>query len=861
LPEDAQEMIGRTLGRYRLTDRIGDEGPGEVYRADDTVIERQVELWLLPASAVDPARLDRLRQEAERAAAFVHPNVATLYGLEEAEGRFFVTSQPMADRSLASLLREREIAPQDALEVAVALSDVLTAAQEAGVVHGGLRPADVKLAADGTIVVTGFGLGEWRRAAEAEMVESSPESSGLRVAPPALPPDHRDDIFAFGRILEEMIPAGDPAGGDGQLPEKAASGLRRLLRQCLSEDPAQRPRSASELRRPLEELQLQLLREPEPEPEPGEPESPESSLGVGARWGIAAAFLLLVLIVAWVVWPGSDRQEREVEAATEAEEEAPATGLVDLAVLPLASADGLEDRLLAAGFGQEVTRLLALENGLSVMAASSAALAVTGESTAAERGRRLGAAHLLEGSFAWQREAEMSRAEVALRLLRTSDGAVIWARTIEGFFGEIIELQDEVATLVARRLGVQGGGGSRSRLTGSLGAYTLYLEGVGRMATATGPAELRAAAASFEQAVILDPGLVLAHARLARLHVALHAAEPSGGHLAVARGIMAKARRLDADNAEVRRAAGELEMASGGDLALAREELTTALERLADDSELRRALALIDRQQGRWEEAIESLTAARRLDPGNLDLLTILVETLAWQRRFDAAAEHVERTRLLVPDAVEIGLLRADLLLHGRGAVQRARVVLEAMPERARSDPRWQERMLRLDLCEGRYESALARLPRLDRDEEETLVEEAWIHHHMGDAQLAAAGFERARDLLDDRLLAAPAEPRLSALLGQAYAGTGGARLGIRVGQRAVAQVPVTVDAVAGAVLVERLARTYVLAGDLEHALDELAFLLEVPSPVTVALLRLDPVWEPLRDRPRFQSLLEHYRP
>jgi tetratricopeptide (TPR) repeat protein len=237
------------------------------------------------------------------------------------------------------------------------------------------------------------------------------------------------------------------------------------------------------------------------------------------------------------------------------------------------------------------------------------------------------------------------------------------------------------------------------------------------------------------------------------------------------------------------------------------------------------------------------------------------VRTLAWKRRFDEAAEQVERLRTLLPAAVETTLLRADLLLLDGGATGPARAALEVMPEAARSDSRWQERMLRLDLYEARYESALARLPGLRRERGEELIERAWIHRHMGNRRRAAAEFERARDLLDDRLESTPGDPGLSALLGQAYAGTGGAHLGIRMGQRAVTQQPVTVDAVAGAEQVERLARIYVLAGDFEHALDELAFLLEIPSPVTVAVLRLAPVWEPLRDEAGFQALLERFGP
>ena len=272
-------------------------------------------------------------------------------------------------------------------------------------------------------------------------------------------------------------------------------------------------------------------------------------------------------------------------------------------------------------------------------------------------------------------------------------------------------------------------------------------------------------------------------------------------------------------------------------------------------------MALIDRRQSRWDEAIERLAAARRRDPLDLELATDLVRSLAWKRRFDEAAEQAEALATLLPEAVETGLLRADLLLRHLGGVREARIVLEAMPETAHADPRWQERMLRLDLYTGDYEAALGRLPALGLEETEELIERAWIYRHMGRARRSAATFERARDLLDDRLEASPGDPGLSARLGQAYAGTGGGTLGVRMGQRAVGQLPVTADAVAGPELVERLARIYVLTGDNDHALDELAFLLEIPSPVTVAVLRLDPTWRPLRGEARFRKLLERFGP
>ncbi|MFQ5350505.1 MAG: hypothetical protein ACE5EG_08700, partial [Thermoanaerobaculia bacterium] len=449
-----------------------------------------------------------------------------------------------------------------------------------------------------------------------------------------------------------------------------------------------------------------------------------------------------------------------------------------------------------------------------ITADSAAAAAAAGVSA-----DRLGAAHVLEGSFVWQRDADISRAEVTVWLSRASDGELLWSETLEGFFGEIPGLQGRVAAGVGRRLEAGARAPGRA-VTDSQGAYEAYLEGIGRSAAAGEAEDLRSAVASFERAVLLDPGLHLAHTRQVHLQIALAAAEPAGEALAAARQALTAARRIGDGDPAVRRAAADLELAAGGDTAVVLEELNEALARLPGDSELLHHLALIDRRQSRWDEAIERLTTARRRDPLNLALATDLVRSLAWKRRFDEAAEQADALASLLPEALEPALLRVDLSLRSRGASREARAVLEALPESVRSDPRWQERMLRLDLYEGDYESALGRLPELGLEETEALIERAWIYRHMGRARRSAASFEKARDLLDDRLKTTPGDPALSARLGQAYAGTGGGRLGVRMGQRAVSQLPVTTDAVAGPELVERLARIYVLTGDSEHALD-----------------------------------------
>ena len=852
-------MSGRSLGRYRLT-VDAEVAAGTVLPAEDTLFDRRVDVLLVPAGAT-AAQRRRIRMEVERASAFVHPNTVTVYGLEEDEGRWFVTLAPVAGRSVAGLLAAGKLPPETAMEIALVLCDVLAEAKEAGVVHGGLHPGEVVLADDGSITIRGFGLGSLRRTAEKELAEPSPAAA---YAPPeAAPgrlPDHLGDVFACGRILQEMLGVDGPAGS--KLSESAQEILGRILDRCLDEDRARRPRSAGELRTPLEELQRELLRGPAAEAGAvPEPEAAAVSAGwrqlVPPRWRLPTTALLLATIAAVVTWLVLAGGERGGDSPVVEEPVAPVSGQVDLAVMPFAGPDEGEPRDLAEGFSGEVNRLLEREGGLSVIAAGSALLAAR---TSPDRpGERLGVAHLLEGSFIWQRGDEFDRAEVTVRLRRTSDGELLWNETLEAFFGDIVGLQGRVASDVARRLGGGRMPDSQRPLTNSAGAYRAYLRGVGKSA---GPAEselLEAAVDDFGQAALLDPGLLLAHARRARVQARLAVLAADERHLAAARQAIAAARALDATDPEVRRAAGELELLSGGDQEVARRELEAALQELPGDPGLLRHVAMIDRRQGRWDPALEGLAEARRRAPLDLALVADLVGTLAWKRRFGEAAGEAERLAEALPGTVEPAVWRADLLLRQRGATAAARALLEEVREDLRGDPRWRQAMLRLEILEERYDEALERLSGLGLDEAEGRVRRAWIRRHMGQAKGAAADFERARDLLDDRLEADPANPWLASLLAQAYAGTGGEHLAARMGQRAVAQLPVTTDAVAGVELVERLARTYVLAGDLEHALDEIAFLLEIPSPLTPALLRLDPAWRPLRDRPRFQALLERY--
>ncbi|HVS03808.1 MAG TPA: serine/threonine-protein kinase, partial [Thermoanaerobaculia bacterium] len=281
-------MIGRTLSHYRITDKLGEGGMGEVYAAEDTTLGRRVALKVLPPEmATRPERLSRFRREAKAVAALNHPNIVTLYSVEEADGQTFLTMELVAGEPLARRIRPGGLPLAELLAIAMPLADALAAAHDGGITHRDLKPANVMVGPDGRLKVLDFGLAKLQEDSSAgdhqataamtagltavgsvmgTMPYMSPEQAeGLAV-------DHRSDLFSFGIILYELATGERPFRGEtsaqlvssilrdrprdvGQIRGDLPSHLSRILRRCLEKDPDRRYQGARDLRLELEELE------------------------------------------------------------------------------------------------------------------------------------------------------------------------------------------------------------------------------------------------------------------------------------------------------------------------------------------------------------------------------------------------------------------------------------------------------------------------------------------------------------------------------------------------------------------------------------------------------------------------------
>jgi tetratricopeptide (TPR) repeat protein len=371
----------------------------------------------------------------------------------------------------------------------------------------------------------------------------------------------------------------------------------------------------------------------------------------------------------------------------------------------------------------------------------------------------------------------------------------------------------------------------------------------------------------YKKAVELDPTFALAYARLSEGHLDMYwfHYDHSEERLAMAKQAVDKALELDPDLPEVHLALGHYYYNSLLDYDRALKEFAIARKSQPNNSDLLLFIGAVQRRQGKFEEALANIKKACELDPLSSPIASEVGETLVLLRKYPEAERYYDRAISLAPDAREAYYFKAQLYLLWQGSIEKARPVLEEGLENIKPAENADivNSLVMLDVFEGNYQEALDRLSLKSEDTDNQMyfipsaLRCAQIYGYMNKRELAEKYYDEARSILETKKEEQPEDARFHSALGMAYAGLGREADAIREGKLAVELLPVNKEAMRGSSRVEDLARIYMMVGEFDAAIDQLEFLLERPSELSIPLLRLDPAWDALRDHPRFKRLLE----
>ncbi|MGB5661504.1 MAG: serine/threonine-protein kinase, partial [Thermoanaerobaculia bacterium] len=496
-------MIGETLSHYKILDKLGAGGMGEVYRAEDTTLDREVALKILPPKlAESQERLDRFQREAKTLAALDHPNIVHIYTVEEEDGVRFLTMQLVKGKPLTQLIPKGGMSLERIFEVAIPLADALATAHERGVIHRDLKPANIMVTDEGRVKVLDFGLAKLRQEAEAPFATELPtepltqEGRVLGTMPYMSPEqlegkeiDSRSDVFSLGVVLYEMATGERPFKGDtsaslimsiGRDTPPAVDVLRqglphhlgRVVGLCLVKDPEHRYQSVKDVRNELESLYKEI---DSGIAAPGRPGDQAAKGGHRHRWWLVAAGIAVAVVALGAFWIGRGPRPSDQEAVASADPPM-------IVVLPFENLGSPEDEYFADGMTEEITGRLAIISGIRVISRTSAMQYKGDRPPLRQIAEELGVDYVLEGSVRWAPSAGgLGRVRITPQLIRVADDSHLWAESYDRVIEDVFEIQSDIASRVVHELDVTLLQEERRELeirpTENLEAYQAYLRG------------------------------------------------------------------------------------------------------------------------------------------------------------------------------------------------------------------------------------------------------------------------------------------------------------------------------------------------------------------------------------------------
>jgi serine/threonine protein kinase/Tfp pilus assembly protein PilF len=883
--EPQVKMLG-DFGDYELLEEIGRGGQGVVYRAHQKSLNRTVALKVIGLGLwATEAHLKRFRREAQAAASLDHPFIVPIHEVGEREGYCYFSMNFIEGGQLDEVVRGASMSIRQAAELIAKVARTVHYAHEHGILHRDIKPGNILLDTKGEPHLTDFGLA---RLMEAEStVTRTLEAMGT---PSYMAPEQAagnnaavssaTDVYGLGAVFYQLLTGHPPFTGpttfetvrlvldtEARPPRlinpKVDRDLSTICLKCLEKDPQRRYSSALAL---AEDLEHWLKHEPIRAKRTGF--CTHTRKWVRRKPAIAALIASLVALAAamgWNVWE-SDLFRPPPEKS--------------IAVLPFENLSrDPNNAYFADGIQEEILTRLASIADLKVISRTSTHYYQSKPRNLGEIAKQLGVAHILEGSV--QKSGDVVRVNV--QLIKAAGNSHLWADTFDRKLTDVFAVESEVAKTVADQLRAKLTGREEqeiaAKLTDNPETYDAYLRGLAyTLKTFPTRANVLGAQKYFKEAVRLDPKFALGWALLSYVDARGYITQS----LQPTTALREEARQAAETALALQPNLGEAVLAKGSYYYYCLKDYDTAVgyfeearQFLPNSSRIPELLAYVARRRGQWDRSEAYFNEAERLDPRNVNLLTQRATTDISLRRFPEALRRLDEVLNITPDDPDI-LVQKAAVAQAEGDLPRASALLAPFRFAAEA-PEDLETQVYQAILERRPAQIIARLkeilakpdPALGYINGELCFLLGWAQEVAGDNAGAQETWRQARSELEPFLKEQPDNFVLIGDLALTNMGLGDKAAALALAERAMAVNPIEKDALTGPTPIEFLARVAARMGEPDRAIAALRKLLSIPytgalaagPPLTPALLRLDPMFDPLRADPAFQKLCEEKQP
>jgi len=609
-------MIGKTISHYKILEKLGEGGMGIVYKAEDTQLKRMVALKFLPPELTrDPEAQERFIQEAQAAASLDHPNICTIYEVDDCEGQVFIAMTYIEGKSLKEKIEANLQDLREVLEIAIQIAEGLQAAHEKGIVHRDIKSANIMVTTRGQAKIMDFGLAKFAGRTKVTKTGStmgtvaymSPEQTrGEEV-------DHRTDIWSFGAVLYEMVTGQVPFGAEydqavvysilkedpepvGALRDHVPFKLGEIVQKSLEKEVGERYQSVAELLADLNEVRSETFEPPRKE------------------------------------------KERRVPS---------------IAVLPFANmSTDAEQEYFCDGMAEEIINALTHIENLHVVARTSA-FAFKGQNVdIRDIGRKLDVEHVLEGSV---RKAG-NRLRITSQLIKVADGYRLWSERFDRELDDVFAIQDEISLAIVEKLKVQLLGEDKAKIvkryTEDPEAYNLYLKGLYFLNKLTEEGTHRGLE-YFQKSIEKDPEFALAYLGIADTfaNIGVLSLMPANEAFSKAREMLEIALQIDSTLYQAHSVLALIAFWYDWNWKEAEHQFEEALAHNPGYANAHFWYVWYLTAMGRFDEAITESKIAQELDPLLPLYYAGAITIYAFAGRFDEALEQFHKAIELDPNS------------------------------------------------------------------------------------------------------------------------------------------------------------------------------------------------------------------